>query len=44
MVTCTDQTAIGEIVAGVIVGPSVLGNIDYWAKQIFPPSPWNYFT
>ncbi|CAF1653237.1 unnamed protein product, partial [Adineta ricciae] len=37
-------SVIGEIIAGVIVGPSVLGNIDFWATHIFPPSSWNYFT
>ncbi|CAF5008497.1 unnamed protein product, partial [Rotaria sp. Silwood1] len=35
---------IGEIIAGIIVGPSVLGNIDFWSKRVFPPSSWNYFT
>ncbi len=35
---------IGEIIAGVIVGPSVLGNIDFWSTHVFPPSSWNYFT
>jgi Kef-type K+ transport system membrane component KefB len=35
---------ISEIIAGVIIGPSVLGNIEFWSKHIFPPSSWNYFT
>ncbi|CAF0858754.1 unnamed protein product [Rotaria sordida] len=35
---------IGEIIAGIIVGPSVLGKIDFWSERIFPPSSWNYFT
>ncbi|CAF0858368.1 unnamed protein product [Adineta steineri] len=37
-------SVIGEIIAGIIVGPSVLGNINFWSKHIFPPSSWNYFT
>lgn len=35
---------IGEIIAGVLVGPSVLGNIDFWSAHIFPTSSWNYFS
>ncbi|CAF1100810.1 unnamed protein product, partial [Didymodactylos carnosus] len=35
---------IGEIIAGVLVGPSVLGNWNAWATKIFPTSSWNYFT
>ncbi len=35
---------IGEIIAGVIVGPSVLGNINWWSVHIFPTSSWNYIT
>ncbi|CAF1259615.1 unnamed protein product [Didymodactylos carnosus] len=37
-------SVIGEIIAGVLVGPSVLGNWDFWANKIFPQSSWNYFT
>ncbi len=28
----------------MIVGPSVLGNIEFWSTRIFPTSSWNYFT
>ena len=28
----------------MIVGPSVLGNIDFWSLRVFPSSSWNYFT
>jgi Kef-type K+ transport system membrane component KefB len=35
---------IGEILAGIIVGPSVLGQSTVWSEKIFPPSSWNYFT
>jgi len=35
---------IGEIIAGVLVGPSVLGNINFWSTHIFPTSSWNYIT
>ncbi|CAF0736233.1 unnamed protein product [Adineta steineri] len=37
-------SVIGEIIAGVIIGPSVLGNINWWTNHIFPTSSWNYFT
>ncbi|CAF1342642.1 unnamed protein product [Rotaria sordida] len=37
-------SVISEIIAGVIVGPSVLGNIEFWSTHIFPLSSWNYFT
>ncbi|CAF2519942.1 unnamed protein product [Rotaria sp. Silwood2] len=37
-------SVIGEIIAGIIVGPSVMGNIEFWSKRVFPPSSWNYFT
>ena len=35
---------ISEIIAGIIIGPSVLGNFEFWSTHIFPPSSWNYFT
>ncbi|UJR17848.1 hypothetical protein I4U23_004747 [Adineta vaga] len=37
-------SVIGEIIAGILIGPSVLGNINFWSTHIFPPSSWNYFT
>lgn len=35
---------IGEIMAGIIVGPSVLGQWNWWATDVFPSYSWNYFT
>ena len=34
---------IGEIIAGVLVGPSVLGQWHFWSTSVFPSSSWNYF-
>ena len=28
----------------MIIGPSVLGQSEFWSKHIFPESSWNYFT
>jgi Kef-type K+ transport system membrane component KefB len=35
---------IGEILGGIVLGPSVLGRIDGWTDTFFPPSTLSHFA